>query len=230
MNQKQNMNSIELHSAGAIIRPETPFDSIPTYLVDYEVTTEFAEKWVSNIYMKSIDSKEFKENYISVKNDLSEEIVNKLLSTLDWRVRKLGTIYATIKKYVSFKEIIGNHLLKSEVCCVGSDYAVALVQFNSPESVEFLRSYSEYYLTRQDLDFEQISVMQALYYLDTLNGTTIHETYKEACQSFLDERNTRVERNLKRHPKYKGGFVPQKLSNCDWIINSLRVYKELEQM
>src|SRR5690606_22239943 len=92
--------------------------------------------------------------------------------------------------------IIGIHLLKSEVCYAGSEYAITLASFNSERSVYYLNQYLEYYLTKPELYFDQGSVIIALKYLDELNSTNNTEKHLRNWESFIIWRNEKQIRDL----------------------------------
>jgi hypothetical protein len=99
------------------------------------------------------------------------------LGDFDWRTRSTGSYFAGIKNAVQFQEIIGIHLLKSEVCYAGSEYAITLALFNTERSVYYLNLYLEYYLTKSELYFDQGSAITALKYLDEINNTNHREKH-----------------------------------------------------
>ncbi|MBI4946927.1 MAG: hypothetical protein HY840_11080 [Bacteroidetes bacterium] len=88
-----------------------------------------------------------------------------------WRTRQTGAFFAAITDQRQFIDIIGTHLLKSEVCFAGSIYCCVFASFNTPKCVDYLNTYLEYYLTKPDLWFDQGSAMKAIVYLDKINGT-----------------------------------------------------------
>ena len=169
------MSDVELHSAGATVRAKTPFHDLPTFSTDFEMTREFLEKWVLKFYMRPVSGSEFADPYNEIKNELTEDIVEKLLGDFNWRTRSTGAIFALLKDYRKFEDIIGNHLLKSEVCYAGNSYGLAFAVFNSDKSIYYLNEYLKYYLTRKDLYFDQARIMHILVYLDELNGTQQHK-------------------------------------------------------
>ncbi len=169
------MSDIELHSAGATVRAKTPFHDLPTFSTDFEMTREFVEKWVAKFYMSSVSGTEFADAYNEIKNELTEDIVEKLLGDFNWRTRSTGAIFALLKDYRQFEDIIGNHLLKSEVCYAGTTYGLVFAVFNSDKAIYYLKEYLKYYLTRKDLHFDQAIIMRSLFYIDETNGTQHHK-------------------------------------------------------
>lgn len=101
-------------------------------------------------------------------------MVEKLLGDFNWRTRMPGAIFAAIKDYTQYIDIIGTHLLKSEVCFAGEAYGISLASFNTDKSVEYMKTYLDYYLTRLDLIYDQTTIMSSLVYLDKINDTNEH--------------------------------------------------------
>ncbi len=77
------------------------------------------------------------------------------------------------------------HLLKSEVCYAGSTYAVVLAWFNDKKGNRYLEQYLDYYLPQKDLWFDQGAVLNALQYLDKINGTAKVEAYQKRWKQFV---------------------------------------------
>lgn len=161
------------HSAGAMVRHISPFSGLPSHRNDTELTDDFIKKWVIPFYMKigKYDNGDCIEAIKKVKNEITPEICLLLLGDFNWRTRGVGAYFAAVKGYTNLLDIIGVHLLKSEVCCVGHVYALVFAFFNTPESREYLIKYLNYYLTTPRLYFDQEWVMKAILYLDKINGT-----------------------------------------------------------
>lgn len=104
--------------------------------------------------------------FATAAKEINVEIVTKLLSDFDWRTRITGAYFAAINNYRELEDIIGRHLLKSEVCYAGLGYCLALAASGSDNSKKYLRTYLEYYLDRIDLWFDQAHAFCALEYLD----------------------------------------------------------------
>ena len=96
-----------------------------------------------------------------------------MLGEFNWRPRKVDAIFAAISKNQDVENIIGTHLLKSEVCYAGRGYCLALASFESVSARTFLIQYLDYYLQRSDLDFDQGSALGALAYLNPILGSDI---------------------------------------------------------
>ena len=223
--------NIELHVAGATVRPETPFQSLPTFKTDFEITKEFIDKWVMSFYMNNVETSTFQKQYQVIKEELNEEIVEVLLGDFNWRTRKVGAIFTIVKNYFQFEEIIGNHLLKSEVCYAGRYYALALAHINKESSINYLVQYLEYYLTRHDLQFDQIPVMQTLVYLDRKNETKLHNKLLPLWHDYISPINRSREESMKKHPEaYPKNFKLIDLeSGIEVIQNKLQSYQNLRE-
>ncbi len=171
MDDKQ-LEEIKLHVAGATVRHTSPFDDLPTFRNDFELTQGFRDKWVAPFYM---NIGEFDDNWInkliSVKNEITNEIIQKNLGDFDWRTRQTGAFFAAITNQSEFIDIIGTYLLKSEVCYAGVTYCAVLASFNIKRCIEYLNLYLDYYLKKPKLWFDQKAAMEALLYLDRINGT-----------------------------------------------------------
>jgi hypothetical protein len=65
---------------------------------------------------------------------------------------------------------------------------VALARFNTPESIGFLLEYLDYYLTRNDLWFDQDCAMGAIGYLDARHGTHNLQSMKAKWIAFVADK------------------------------------------
>ncbi|WP_452227618.1 DUF6000 family protein [Lacinutrix sp. MEBiC02404] len=174
---EQTKRNIELHSAGATVRHKSPFENLKHYESEIEIDKEFINKWVLPFYMSFPKKDDIFWNFKEVKSELNIEIAKRLLGNFNWRTRIVGAYFATIKNYTELENIIGTHLLKSQVCYAGDGYCFALASFNTENSIGFLKKYLDYYLTRKDLQFEQTSALLALNWTDKQNGTKEVEKY-----------------------------------------------------
>lgn len=171
MNDKE-IEAIKLHIAGATVRHPPPFDDLKPFKNDVELPQHFIDKWVIPFYM-NIDQtdKEWLDKLTSVKNEITTDIIQKNLGDFDWRTRQTGAFFSAITNRKQFIDIIGTHLLKSEVCYAGAIYCKVFASFNLPKCVEYLNLYLDYYLTKPDLWFDQREAMEAILYLDRMNST-----------------------------------------------------------
>ena len=148
--------AIELHSAGATVRHQNPFEELESYKSESEIDKKFIDKWVIPFYMVGIhNTDEFISNYSKVKSDVNLEIAKQLFGDFNWRTRIVGAYFSAIENYVELEDIIGTLLLKSEVCYAGGGYCFALASFNTEKGINYLKRYLDYYLTRKDLHFVQ---------------------------------------------------------------------------
>lgn len=164
---------IKLHSVGATVRHNSSFTDLPSFNNDFELSEEFIRTWVTPYYMLiGANNSQIIETFRDAENKITKEIVITLLSDFNWRTRQTGAFFAAIKNYSDLIEVVGIHLLKSEVCYAGQVYAFVLAFFNTTKCVEYLNLYLDYYLTKPDLWFDQRQVMEAIAYLDKINGTS----------------------------------------------------------
>ncbi|SFR35206.1 hypothetical protein SAMN04488005_0778 [Yoonia tamlensis] len=165
---------VELHVAGATVRHQSPFENMTTYRNDKECDLALIKKWVVPLYLTGL---RVNDKTLATYNDLfpqlSHDILLTMLGEFNWRPRKVGAIFAAISKNQDVENIIGTHLLKSEVCYAGQGYCLALASFESVSARTFLIQYLDYYLQRTDLDFDQGSALGALAYLDPILGSDI---------------------------------------------------------
>jgi hypothetical protein len=164
-----------LHSAGATVRHMSPFSGLPSHKNEAELSVEFTKKWAVPFYMEigRYEDKTWIEAIKEIKHEITPDVCLLLLGDFNWRTRLVGAYFAAVKGYTDLIDVIGIHLLKSEVCCVGHIYALVLAFFNTQKSTEYLTQYLNYYLTTPHLYFDQKSVMEAILYLDKVNGTSV---------------------------------------------------------
>ncbi|MFT3706000.1 MAG: DUF6000 family protein [Agriterribacter sp.] len=180
------------HSAGATVNHSSPFNHLPIHKNETQLSVDFLHKWVVPFYMTigSINDNNWIEEIKQIKTEISPSICLSLLGDFNWRTRLVGAYFSAIKSYENFIDIIGVHLLKSEVCCVGHIYALTLAFFNTEKSVAFLNKYLDYYLTMPTLYFDQKSVMEAILYLDKTNGSTNFKRHLISWETLEQNRKT----------------------------------------
>lgn len=177
MNEKE-LEAMKLHVAGATVQQKSPFEELKSFKNDFELSQDFINKWVSPFYMNVRDTNdEWLSKLISIKNELSIEIIQSNLGDFNWRSRQTGAFFAALTNQTQFIDIIGVHLLKSEVCYAGDTYCKVLAFFNSAKSIEYLNLYLDHYLKKLDLWFDQRQAMESILYLDKLNGTNHFERH-----------------------------------------------------
>ena len=182
------LKSIFLHSAGATVRHEEVFSNLEVVANENSLSDEFIQKWVAPFYMWGVDNDSFLANYSEIKSELDETIVDSLLSEFNWRPRIVGAYFSALKQYRSFEDTIGKLLLRSDVCYAGVGYTIALTSFNTESSVNYLKQYLDYYLTKKDLWFDQCDVMAAVKYLDSVNDTENFEDRLPAWNKFASNK------------------------------------------
>jgi hypothetical protein len=166
--RKDEKDEIDLHIAGATVRHRNPFESIEIPRNKEDLSEEFIDKWVEPFYMVllSLADDTTIRKFANGAKEINIEIVKQLLGDFNWRTRITGSFFAAINRCDELEDIIGRHLLKSEVCYAGVGYCLALATFNSDKSKEYLTTYLDYYLDRKDLWFDQAIAFCALEYLD----------------------------------------------------------------
>jgi hypothetical protein len=183
-------NQMNLHSAGATVRHASIFNHLETYQNDFQLTQEFVNKWVIPLYMKirHTDDNSWVDYIKQLKNEITEEVTLALLGDFNWRTRIVGAYLSALKNYENQIDIIGIHLLKSEVCYAGDLYATILAFYNQPKTLEYLNQYLEYYLQKPELYFDQESVLEAVAYLDTVNRTSNFSKHLNQWNAMLESR------------------------------------------
>lgn len=166
--RNEETDEIALHVSGATVRHKNPFESIEVPRNDEELLEDFIAKWVVPFYMNSLSNsgEQTIKTFADAANEIDIEIVKKLLGDFDWRTRITGAFFAAINNYKELEDIIGRHLLKSEVCYAGSGYCLALTTFGSDNAKDYLTAYLDYYLDRKELWFDQADAFCALEYFD----------------------------------------------------------------
>ncbi len=102
---------------------------------------------------------------------INPEVIIPLLGSTNWRYKMVGTYFIALKKLEFFEEEIGELFLKSEAVYVGRTYCLALVEFNTEDSINALHNYLDVFLNQKKMKYDQGFAMAALAYLDTQNGT-----------------------------------------------------------
>lgn len=183
-------NEMKLHAAGATVRHSSVFSHLKTHQNNFELTQEFINTWVIPLYMKirNIRDNSWVDYLTLHKNEISEEITLTLLGDFNWRTRTVGAYLSALKNYENQIDIIGTHLLKSEVCYAGDLYAMVLAYYNTSEAIEYLNTYLDYYLQKPELYFDQESVLEAIAYLDTVNSTNNLSKHLQQWNTMIEKR------------------------------------------
>lgn len=138
--------------------------------------------------IRNIHDRSWVDYLIQHKEDITEDITLALLGDFNWRTRTVGTYLSALKGYRHQIDIIGTHLLKSEVCYAGDLYAVILAYYNQPETIAYLNRYLEYYLQKPELYFDQEAVLETIAYLDTVNNTDNLSGHLNQWNTLLEKR------------------------------------------
>jgi hypothetical protein len=186
---------IALHIAGATSRHRNPFESLPAYRNQEDLSDEFIDQWVMRFYMvslASLDEQTFAA-FVQAAKEITLNVVRELLGDFDWRPRIVGAYFAAIKGYDELTDIMGVHLLQSEVCYAGAGYALAFAMFQSERARDYLKAYLDYYLKQPDLWYDQADVLAALHLLDPAEAAT----YDASWQAFIiNKPNHRLEETI----------------------------------
>jgi hypothetical protein len=182
----KEIEAIKLHVAGATVRHTPPFDELKPFKNDFELTQDFIDEWVIPFYMNiGHTDNEWINKLTSVKKEITADIIQKNLGDFNWRTRQTGAFFSAITNQTQFIDIIGTHLLKSEVCYAGGIYCQVFASFNLPKCVDYLNLYLDYYLTKPDLWFDQREAMEAILLLDKLNSTNHFERHTSNWTEFI---------------------------------------------
>jgi len=187
--KKKSLNPIELHTAGATVSHRSPFEDLPSLESETELTKEFIDRWVIPYYMKlSGTEKEWIDHLAVIKHEITDEIIQQNLGDFNWRTRQTGAFFAAITNKPQYIDVIGTHLLKSEVCYAGAIYCKVLAFFNTEKCVDYLNRYLGYYLTQPDLWYDQQYAMEAILYLDKINGTNHFDLHRKNWKTFIENK------------------------------------------
>lgn len=186
---KKDLTDIQKHSAGAIVTHRGKFESLLAYSNEVDITQDFRDNWVIPFYMDlSRRDDDWIQKIGQIKSEITDDIILQNLGDFNWRTRSTGSFFATIKNKKEYIEIIGTHLLKSEVCYAGNEYSIALCYFNTKESIQFLNEYLDYYLLHPELYFDQGAVISSIKYLDQINNTGHLSIHLKNWETMLFER------------------------------------------
>lgn len=183
--EDDSQDLLALHVAGATVRHESPFSTLEVIKNTEPLSKEFIGKYVVPFYLGRRDTDEFRENYIGVRESIDGELISKLLGEFNWRSRSVGAYFVAVGGMREFEVVIGNLLLRSDVCYAGHHYCLALASFSSPVAIDYLDQYLEYYLTRQDLWFDQSSAMGALSFIGASKGRDLVTPHMAEWEKFI---------------------------------------------
>lgn len=189
MTDDELKEAARLHSAGATVRHKSRFHDLKSYQNETEIDQAFRNKWINPFYMRlRRPNADILNRFIGLKPEITDDIILKNLGDFNWRSRSTGAFFAAIKRKTEFTDIIGIHLLKSEVCYAGAIYARVLAFFNTEKGNAYLYQYLDYYLKQPQLYFDQHTVMVAVKYLDKINETNYLENYIEDWKTFIQNK------------------------------------------
>ncbi len=192
------MNSADLHSAGATVIHKGKFSDIDVPSSNLPLEKEVMTKYVLPFYLSDPIDAEYKEGFETIKSEINLGIIESLLTNFNWRPRKAAADFAGIMQYIELEERIGKLLLRSDLCYSGASYCRTLALFNTAKSVEYIFSYLDYYLTQNDLDFDQTEAIVALTYLDGLNQTDFAKSLSEKWNKYNKKRSkVNLEKEIK---------------------------------
>ncbi len=210
----EELDAIKLHIAGATVRHTPPFDDLKPFKNDFVLTQEFIEKWVTPFYMNiSRTDNQWVNLLTSIKKEITPNVIQDNLGNFDWRTRQTGAFFSAITNQTQFIDIIGIHLLKSEVCFAGRVYCYVFASFNSTKCVDYLNLYLDYYLTKAELEFDQREAIEAVKYLDKLNGT-----------NHLDKHFNNWTEFIKNKPNWDKEINTDRLEKQIKLIDTIRKY------
>ncbi len=245
MNENRQ-NEINLHSAGATVRHRSDFDHLKSHKNDFELSKEFIDQWVLPFYMEmQHTSGSWIEDLKQLKNEITEEVTLALLGDFNWRTRTVGAYLSAIKNYENQIDIIGVHLLKSEVCYAGDLYALVFAFYNNQKTIDYLNQYLDYYLQKPQLYFDQERVMETLVYLDGINGTNNFSKHLNQWEKMLQDRheiskirNRQTAEIIKQQEgkvkaeeflKATNNFKFKYNLDTEWITEQIHLLKELRE-
>ena len=209
----ENLNEkIRLHSLGATLKHKSTFENLISFKNKEELSKEFIETWVVPFYMNLEETnQEWSEFLLNAKEKITKEDIIKLLGDFNWRTRQTGAFFATIKNYSDLIDIIGIHFLKSEVCYAGRTYAFMFACLNNRKSTEYLDDYLTYYLSKNELWFDQTEAMEALTYIDKINNSNLIDKHKANWLQFIQNK-----------PNWKAEISTEYLEKYIEFINNIK--------
>ncbi len=181
-------SAVARHVRSATVAHRSPFSTLEVPSAPEVLSEEECEKWVVPFYRTSFRDAEtgVVEPLKAIYHQITPNTVERLLTEFNWRPRLTGAFFAALKRFTFLEDHIGRLLLRSDLCFAGTYYCVALAEFNAPQSLTYLKTYLEYYLTRPDLDYDQSDAMGTPAYLDTVNHTKHFDAFLPAWNSYVD--------------------------------------------
>ncbi len=195
---KINLSELRNHLASSMKAGKNPFTELIAYKSKSISDQAFIDKWVIPYYMQlSRHDEEWFKLMEKIVPEITEEVIQNNLGNSNWRNRAVGAYFAALKNKQEFIDVIGIHLLKSELTYAGRTYALALASFNNDRGNEYLDIYLDYYLKQHNLYYDQAAVIAAIKYLDEVNGTNILSRHIKNWKAFEnDKQNGKEEINI----------------------------------
>jgi hypothetical protein len=178
---------MERHVAGAIVVHRNPFAGLQVPAVVEPLDPELLERWTKPLYM-SFFGPSSDSVLEALWPEMSSDVAYRLLSNFNWRPRRVGAYIVALRRLDELTELVGRLLVRSDVCLAGESYCMALAQLNTLPSRQFLYEYLDYYLTRNNLFFDQGAAMGAIAYLDDINGTREISRFMDKWESFVADK------------------------------------------
>jgi hypothetical protein len=190
------MNPLQLHTAGATVRHESPFSALEVPVSEEPLPAEMRDRWVRPLYFGL--QREGVDAFLAANlADADDALIDRLLAQFDWRSRTVGAFLAALRGRAHFVDRIGRLLVRSDVCYAGSAYCAALAAFNDLTGTNYLTQYLSYYLNRPELWFDQANAMAAVGYLDGLNGTDRMAQFVPQWNAFIEDKpNWNLEQSM----------------------------------
>jgi len=185
----EELESLKRHVAGQTVRHASSFDQLISYKNTDELTQDFINEWIVPYYGKLNRPNDVSiNNIIAIKEKITDDVILKALGDFNWRTRQTGAYFTGITDKQNFIDIIGTHLLKSEVTFACKIYLVVFASFNTQKCIDYIETYLNYYLNKPDLFFDQREAMEAISYLDIINNTNLSLKYKDPWLKFLENK------------------------------------------
>lgn len=158
----------------------TPFDNLVTYKSPDHITDSEYERYVDLFYaVRIINLPDFTDDYREIETEVNPLLVLKLLGDCNWRSMIVGAFFSAIKMYTELTDVLGVNLLKSEYVYQGRGVALSFASFQTVEAIHYLKKYLDYYLTREDLRYNQDYAACSLKWIDENKGSCYFNEYEE---------------------------------------------------
>lgn len=118
-------------SVGSTNRSRNPVEKLEAHRNPQELSDEFIDQKVMPFCMVPLvwlNDQKFTV-FAQAAKTTTPDVVRELLGAFDYRPRIFDVYFAAIKGYKELTDILGMHLLQSEVCYAGAGYALAFATF-----------------------------------------------------------------------------------------------------